>query len=61
MIKSIAIIMAAICYMFFIGGAALLCAYKNWSLWAIFWSFVLAYFFASVILEAVGLETEPLI
>jgi hypothetical protein len=42
MIKAFAIIAMTICDIFFIGGAVLLCAYKGWSLWTIFWGFVIA-------------------
>jgi hypothetical protein len=56
MIKVIAIIAMTICDIFFIGGAVLLCAYKYWSLWTIFWGLVIACSSTAGIMQVVKLK-----
>lgn len=53
-----AILMICICDIFFIGGAVLLCVYKNWSCWTIFFSIVLGTMCTSGILKTIGIKTD---
>lgn len=53
-----AIIVIGICDLIFIGGAYYLCAYKDWSLWTIFWSLVIAGSTTSSIYKIIGIKNE---
>jgi hypothetical protein len=55
-IKIFAIIAMTICDIFFIGGAALLCIYKDWSPLTIFWGFIFACSSTDGITQAVKLK-----